>query len=563
MEKELLFYDIEVFAHDMFAVFLDENKNEVKTYHNDFTGAFELVRDKQLVGYNNHFYDDRILPKMMSGWSPEQVKELNDKIIGGNENAGKDTKLKDTYDCFQQIDPARPSLKKIEGNLGRMILESDVPFDLPRALTDEEIKDVIFYCTYDVKTTVDVFKMRHDNYFKAKKHLIELVNDKPRNIEDWNTTTISANVLLDKPLPKWSTIRLGRYDNSGEYELMKYVPEEVRELWTTKEKGTFSLDEFNCEVQFGFGGLHGSHKYKKNFKDVVLWDVTSMYPNIILNLDALGYASGKYKQILNDRVGLKKNNPDLAVAYKLILNSVYGNLKNKYSLLYNPNAAKSVCFYGQIALYTLCKMLSPYVEIVNINTDGIGFIPNVDILKLETIKAEWEKMFNLSLENDSFDEFIQKDVNNYIGVKDSHLKVKGGDVGRYASDRAFQNNSTRIVDIAVVNKLVYGKDVIETIQENLDKPHLFQYILQAGSTYQGTFDQNDKPYQKINRVFASRLDGVQLFKKRVDGGLVKFPDTPTEMLVWNDETDKFKDFKNKVDINFYYKLINKVLERWE
>ncbi|WP_099973868.1 hypothetical protein [Lactobacillus terrae] len=560
--KELLFYDIEVFAHDNFAVFMNKDKEVVQIFHNDYTGCADLIRNKQLVAYNNHYYDDRVLPKMMAGWSPEQVKDLNDQIISGDQQIGKETKLKGTYDCFQQIDVSRPSLKKIEGNLGKMILESDVPFNIARKLTEQEIKDVLFYCQYDVENTIDVYFMREKNYFKTKKHLIEMVDNPSKTIESWNTTTISANVLLNKPLPKWSDFRLGEYDKEGNYELLKLVPPEVRELWKG-DKGNLTIEEFDCDIQFGFGGLHGQSKRETRFENVTLWDVTSMYPHIILNLNVLGPASDKYKQILEDRIELKHTNPDLAGAYKLVLNSVYGNLNSKYSMLYNPNALKSVCFYGQIALYTLCKMLSPYVTIVNINTDGIGFISKTDNETLQKVRDEWEKIFNLYLEDDSFDKFIQKDVNNYIGVKSDHIKVKGGDVGRYADDQPFRNNSTRIVDIAVVDKLLYGKDVIDTIQENLDKPHLFQFILQAGGTFAGTYDMDDKKYQNINRVFAAVDEGVHLYKKKLPNSRVNFADAPEKMLVWNDETSNLNDFVNKVDINFYYKLINKVLERWE
>ncbi|WP_300558491.1 hypothetical protein [Companilactobacillus sp.] len=574
MEEKLLFYDIEVFAQDNFAVFMDENKDVVKVFHNDYSGCMDLIKGRKLIGYNNHYYDDRILPKMMGGQTPVQIKELNDKIIGGDREIGRNTMLKGTYDCFQQIDVSFPSLKKIEGNRGKMILESDVPFDLDRELTEKEIEEVIFYCTYDVKNTVDIFGMREFNYFKTKQHLIDMVQDPPKTIEDWNTTTIAANVLLDKPLTKWSDIRLGEYQADGEYELLNLVPTEVKELWLTKNKGSFTIQDFGCDVTFGFGGLHGSHRTIHKFKDVVLWDVTSMYPHIILLLNVLVGASDKYKQILEDRIVLKKTNPDLAGAYKLVLNSVYGNLRNKYSLLNNPEAAKSVCLYGQIALYTLCKMLAPYATLVNINTDGIGFIPNTDMKTLDTIKDEWQKRFNLSLEQDSFDLFIQKDVNNYIGWKDTdndgkpvkgsgHLKVKGPDVGCYQSDANFRTNSTRIVDIAVVNKLLYSEDVIDTLTDNLNKPYLYQYILQAGNTFKGTFDETGNQYQKINRVFATKQNGIKLYKKRQDNGMVKFPDAPEEMFIWNDDTSKLKNFPAVVDLNFYYQLINKILERWE
>ena len=140
-----------------------------------------------------------------------------------------------------------------------------------------------------------------------------------------------------------------------------------------------------------------------------------MYPNIILILNVLGEASEKYKRILDRRLAIKHIDKILSEALKLILNSVYGNLNNEYSLLYNPNGALSVCVYGQIALYELCKRIAPYSTILNINTDGVAFIPHDDAY-IEVYK-QWEKEFLLQLEEKNFDYIYQKDVNNYIALK--------------------------------------------------------------------------------------------------------------------------------------------------
>jgi len=43
-----------------------------------------------------------------------------------------------------------PSLKKIEGNLGKSIVESKVDFNIDRKLTPEENLETIKYCEYDV-----------------------------------------------------------------------------------------------------------------------------------------------------------------------------------------------------------------------------------------------------------------------------------------------------------------------------------------------------------------------------------------------------------------------------
>jgi hypothetical protein len=364
--------------------------------------------------------------------------------------------------------------------------------------------------------------------------------------------------------------------------MLDIVPPEVVQLWRTKEKGKYKHEEFGCKIEFGFGGLHGVNSDEnKIFKDVKLLDVGSMYPNIILLLKGLDTSTEIYREIVEKRLDVKakakiekkkpkeKQDKELLNEYgilsdslKLIINSTYGLLNNEYSTLKNPNVAKSVCFFGQISLYDLAKRLSEHAKIVNINTDGVAFVSDNEHYK--TIWKEWEQDYGLNLDLDEYDLFIQRDVNNYIAVeKSGKIKTKGGDVTRYNGDAYFKNNTCRIVDIAIVNKMVYGKDVLTTIQENLDNPRLFQVILQAGRTFKGTFDENGKQYNKVNRVFPVKKDGVLLQKKRMDNGLVHFPDAPSCMLVWNEDLSDFKNFKNVIDINYYYQLINKKLERWE
>ena len=393
-EKQLLFYDIEVFSHDAFVVFKDVNKKLLRVFRNNFVKLADFIKDKILVGFNNYYYDDKILTYMLQLKPVWMIKELNDQIISGeNVNFSSFRRRQfESLDVFQQIDVSMPSLKKIEGNLGRMILESAVPFTIDRPLTDQEYSEVLDYCIYDVDTTIDVFKRRIKSYFQPKQQLIEMLQ-KPEAMR-WNTTTISANLLLKKKLPKWANIKIPE-------EMISLVPEEVYKLWTDKEKGSVAVTAFNNDLLFGFGGLHGAHKTLKRIENVKLLDVASMYPNIILNLDVLGSASEKYKSILQQRIEIKHIDKILSDALKLILNSVYGNLKNKYSILFNPKAATSICAYGQIALYDLCKRIAPFCTIVNVNTDGVAFVAH-DTAYIQAYQ-QWEKEFNLTLEQTEYD----------------------------------------------------------------------------------------------------------------------------------------------------------------
>lgn len=549
--QQLLFYDIEVFYRNAFVVFKDINKQTLRVFHNDFVGLYDFIKGKTLVGYNNYFYDDHILHAMIDLKTPAQIKALNDRIISGEQLRIKHYKF-DSLDCFQQIDPSMPGLKKIQGNMSKMILESSISFDIDYELSNEQYLDVLEYCKYDVDTTIEVYKRREKNYFEPKQSIIKML-DNPY-ASRWNTTTLSANVLLKKPLTQWSDIRIPD-------EIMDLVPMDVAELWRTKNKGTVVINEFDNEITFAFGGLHSQNVKKKRFENVINLDVASLYPSIIVNHNVLGVSTKIYKEILDERIRIKHTDPHKQAGLKLILNSVYGLLKSEYSMLYNPKASTTVCGIGQAILYELSKRLAPSCEIVQINTDGVAFIPYSDDWK--SISEEWQQEFNYTLEREDFSIFIQRDVNNYIAVTpEGKIKTKGGDVNRYHEDAIFKNNNSRIVDLAICNKLVYGKDVLDTLLEHLDTPHLYQYILQAGRTYLGTFDNNNVQHNRINRVFASKQGEFCLYKKRADGGLVRFADAPLRMWQHNDDCSKIEDFEKIVDLNHYYQIINKKLERW-
>ena len=263
MGKDLLFYDTEVFAYDTIFVFKDINKTTLKVFHNDFTGLYDFVKGKTLVSYNGYHYDDVILHHAFDLKTPTQIKAVSDRIINGEKIKIRNYKF-ESLDCFQQIDPSMPGLKKIESNMGRMILESSISFDIERELSESEIVEILRYCEYDVETTIDVYKEREKNYFEPKESIVKMLNNP--YAARWNTTTLSANVLLDKPLVKWSTIRVPQ-------EILDLAPPEVVEMWQTKEKGTITTHDFDNEIVWAFGGLHAANTKKKRFTNVVNLDV--------------------------------------------------------------------------------------------------------------------------------------------------------------------------------------------------------------------------------------------------------------------------------------------------
>lgn len=587
--KDYLVYDVEVFTKNSMAVFKDLEGKTVKVFPSSLDGLGEyidngivdihgyknleeFIKDKVLIGYNNYHYDDYILYAMIcvgrGQFEHDVIKAWNDSIIGNGSLVNMRKIDNRTIDCFQQVDISKPSLKKIEGNMGKSIIESSVDFRLERELTPKENLETLKYCEYDVLNTLEVYKMRHE-YFDSKKSVVDMLDDEDlkEKAMTWNTTSIVGQLLKPK-----NRLRQGMH---VEDRFLSYVDSEVLDMWRelSTAYGDFNFkkkkvvrEEFGNVIEFGWGGLHGAPKGFVKAQDIKLMDVNSMYPNILINLDGLQDKTETYKTILDRRLKLKREGKKKEQApLKLILNSCYGLLNNQYSQLNNPYLAYSICINGQIAVYELAKRLAHVgARVLNINTDGVAYtIDNDYDLR---IKEDWEKEFNLTLGVDKFKTWIQKDVNNYIAVTDKgKIKVKGGDVNKYDENRYFANNDIRITHIALVDKLVYGKSVAESIIENLDNPLLYQYILQAGSTYKGVVmsDNPDKLLNtKINRVFACK-NGIEILKKRQDDGLVKFADAPSEMYLYNGDLSEFKDFKRIVDKQWYVDLVNKNLKRWE
>ena len=338
---------------------------------------------------------------------------------------------------------------------------------------------------------------------------------------------------------------------------------------TSKGK-TKTIKAYGCNFVFGMGGLHGAPPRPGRYGRCKHKDVASMYPSSIVHLKALGEATEKYDQMRRERVAIKHSDPVKAGALKLILNSVYGNFKNKYSALNNPYASATVCIYGQIALFSLCRELSKAgYTVINANTDGVVYLEDPELNdRDEEICAAWEKEFDgYRLDTDYYTQWIQRDVNNYIAVEENgNITVKGGDVNKYQINKYFSNNSARIIQIAMVEHLVYGTDILRVFDEYLDQPLVWQYVLKAGGTYKGVQNKEGEWQNKVNRVFAClddpRIPHTKLYKIRWDDGQVNFPDVPELMYVWNDDVNKLTNFKEIVDREYYLHLVKEKLKGW-
>lgn len=273
------------------------------------------------------------------------------------------------------------------------------------------------------------------------------------------------------------------------------------------------------------------------------------YPHL---MTLMGYTSRNipspdvYAATIERRVKAKRaGDKATANALKLVLNTTYGAMLNRYNPLYDPLMGRSVCISGQLFLLELANHLvtdCKTLKVIQLNTDGIMVSFDEDeYQKVLEITSEWQERTGFELEEDTVKSICQKDVNNYVEVPfEGDPKIKGGVLVRgIAPAGAFNiNNNACVVAKAVKDYLAYGIPVEDTIM-SCDRLLDFQLVAKAGSKYGDALHEVDgqmEVVQKVNRVYATEDHRYgTLYKIHLGtGNPVKIAGLPAKCVVDND-----------------------------
>ena len=578
----LVSYDFEVFAYDWLVVLKDKETGIRTRIHNDNEALKMALSDDSIyVGFNSKHYDQFIAKAVAAGFTPQEVKQVNDYIIGGGQG-WECPMLRDFYFAFNNVDVKDDmqmglSLKAIEAHLGLSVKESSVPFDIDRPLTPEEIEETFFYCEHDVDTTEKILDIRKD-YFKNKINLGRLAGLSDVKAMGMTNAKLTAALLKASKQP---------HDDERKYVYpenlrREYIPPEVFAFFdkmydmSISDKDLFSgkLELYigECPVTIGYGGIHGAipNFMWEEDEDRVTKnkDVGSYYPHLCtIN----GYTSRNipspqiYENVLETRMKAKADGDKAtANALKLVCNTTYGAMLNKYNDLFDPLMGRSVCISGQLYLLELAEHCYREIEglrIVQLNTDGIMVeCAKTDLDKLNEICDEWQSRTGFELEEDSVVKIAQKDVNNYVEVQPGgKSKAKGGYLVKGISTvGAFNiNNSCCIVATALKEYFVNGTPVEDTINA-CDDIFQFQIVAKAGAKYREAYHvvgDEKEPVQKVNRVYATADTKYgKLFKvKAEDDSTAKIEMLPEHCIIDNDNQLSISD----VDRTFYIEMAKK------
>ena len=375
----LIVYDVEVFAFDWIVVFKDVETGTHTVIHNDSEALRECLFDDGIyVGFNSKHYDQFIIKAAANDFTPQEIKQLNDFLIGGG-RGWEYAPLKAFYFRFNNVDIRDDvqlglSLKAIEGHMGMDIQETEVSFDLDRPLTEDELQQTAHYCKHDVDATHELMKLRAD-YLKTKKNLGKRAGiDEVRSLSATNAKLTA--MMLRAERKEWDDGREYVYPENLDIAV---IPKPILDFFETIHdmsipdevlfKTSFEIEIGGMPCKYAWGGVHGSLTgyYEEATEDRVIQnrDVSSLYPSLI---EIYKYLSRNvpdpelFYAIKRDRIQAKHNgDKQTAKDLKLPLNTVSGAQENRYNDLYDPLPTRSLRISGQLFLTVLTKMIDASV----------------------------------------------------------------------------------------------------------------------------------------------------------------------------------------------------------
>ena len=264
----LIVYDCEVFAYDYLVTLKDKESGRKTHIWNDNEALKACVSEDNLyIGFNSKHYDQFIVKAICCGFTPQEVKQLNDYIITGGQGWDYPA-LRGYYFYFNNADIKDDmqmglSLKAIEAHLGISVKESTVPFDIDRPLTEEERREVEFYCDHDVDTTDRLIDLR-SGYLKNKIQVGRLAGLQDTKSIGMTNAKLTA-ALLGAGKQEYSDEREYKYPDNL---LKQYIPREVFDFFdrmydpnvTDDElfKSKLVIDLAGTPTTIGFGGIHAA-----------------------------------------------------------------------------------------------------------------------------------------------------------------------------------------------------------------------------------------------------------------------------------------------------------------
>jgi hypothetical protein len=517
-------YDIEVFHNLYMFCFKSVDTGEETTITctpNNVNGALtikNIVEKYTLIGFNNYYYDDKILTHLLNGNNTcESIKEYNDLLISGEarwEPVHPSIVSLDIYTLLM----TKMSLKALEAHSGVDIEETTIPFTYDGEFDGEMIKEVERYCKYDVDFTLSMIPEVKSQY-NLKEYLYYKL---PKNvIRGYRYTNATMSSYLFEGISHIRGVSLPRDEE------MSLLPQDVQKLYIKKKNKVETGDDIITKTSIftpSNGGAHGVNLNQKLFIDngkqpILLWDFNSMYPNKIVQINLLNNKTNVMVDLLEERKRLTDiGDIDTATSAKLAANSVYGRLGSTTDrILANPDGLLTTCLSCQVLLLGVTYELEKLgCNIIQQNTDGVAFQPPEGYCaeELSNLKDRLEELYGIGLSEEKYKVFAQRSVNDYLAISPEGKPKFKGLVMKKAQYYINKNSEyKKIKDLSLANSsndngivalMIY--EIVKNLTEDTELSSLVSELQEICYEVEPTLEKIDELNKELKRYKEKIID---------------------------------------------------------
>lgn len=400
VEGPIVFFDCEVYSNLFVVCWKYLGSDQVVRMINPSPAEVEQLLQYRLVGFNNRGYDNHILWARTLHASNQELYEISQKIIAGDQKAKYGAAWSISYADVYDFSVDKKGLKKWEIELGIPHVEMDIPWDQP--VPDNKIDQVVEYCCNDVRALEAVW-----NHLKQDFAARQILADMSGLTVNSSTRQHVMRILFGRDIQTAKN---------------KFVYTDLSEQFPGYEFDKFSKTEkskYRGEV-VGEGGY--VYAEPGMYEDVAVLDIASMHPTSIIELNLFGPYTETFQKLLEARLAIKHNDREsfekllpgvawpeteeereaLSNGTKLVLNSTYGYTCAKFD---NParddrNIDNIVAKRGALFMVDLKNAVQEQgFTVAHIKTDSIK-IPNATPDIIEFVK-EFGSQYGYTFEHEA------------------------------------------------------------------------------------------------------------------------------------------------------------------
>jgi hypothetical protein len=498
----------------------------------DITTLSDIMENDLTYGFNSLPFDCVIIAAAIAGLSNADLVAIRDALIVLKEpiwaverNFKFRVPKRWNHIDLIEVAPLDASLKIYNGRLHGKRMQ-DLPYDPNMRLNAEQREQVKDYC---INSDIPATELLLNSLAEPLALRNEMSIQYSMDLRSKSDAQI-AEAVIKKEVEKITRREVAKppVEEPGEFNYTPpafigystpYMQDVLRQACAVPividYNGRVSapgFDAFNIRInkstyKIGIGGIHSQESCRTlqstETHTLLDRDVASYYPALIINNDLAPSALGEhfmpiYRGIRDRRLDAKRaKRKTTAESLKIVINGTFGKLGQPGSILYAPRQMINTTLTGQLALLMAIEEVEAAgIEVVSANTDGFtSMVPHDQREQFNAIMSDWEERTNFETEEVAYRSMHNRDVNNYIAIKDdgSH-KGKGVFANPWSASppdyrgQLSKNPQTTICIEAVVAYLTHGTPLRTTIEACQD---IRQFVtvrkVNGGATWNGQY----------------------------------------------------------------------------